>query len=214
MKFTPFMLATLLLLGFASCKKDEITNGNGLIKTVTEDGFTTTYIYDSQNRLIRAESSTGSVDELTYSPNLVTIVAEAETTYLHLNSINQTTMLISNNDTTFYVYNSDGTMNYEAWQTDTTFYTWSGSNIATSTSNGLTTTYTYYAGQENTLSNANLGLPYLDATSEDLVKSSVCTGCGNSSEYSYEFDNEGRVTKRTETIMPGGFSLTATYTYY
>lgn len=214
MKTTPFLLAMLLLLTFSACKKDEDNEVSKMIKTVTEEGITTTYTYDDQNRLVKAVSTNGEVSDVTYSTNLVTVVSDGETTYYNLNSAGQAISTSSGNGTTYYAYNSDGTMRFEAFEMDTTYYTWANGNITSTLSNNLTTTYTYYTDQENTLSNTNVGLPYLDATSKDLLKSTTCVGCFYTTDVTYDFDSENRVTKRTETSTPGPIVNEATYTYY
>lgn len=139
-----------------------------------------------------------------------------------------------------YAYDINGyptysTANTVAGSAADTFVT-TGNNITehrSSTSNVITTNtmrlkqvYTYLTDKTNTIGNSNKGMGFLGKSSANLIgtetyhTSSVTiippstTTSDETYNYSYEYDSNNRVTKRTQTAVSTGTPIVENYTYY
>ncbi len=73
-----------------------------------------------------------------------------------------------------------------------------------------TTIFDYYTDKINTIGNTNFGAAYLGKSSENLMKSQ--TENGVITQYTYEFDAQQRVSKRT--AIKENNTIVSSYTYY
>jgi hypothetical protein len=80
---------------------------------------------------------------------------------------------------------------------------------------GWSKTFTYYLDKPNTFGNDAYGQTYLGVESKNLLKSMVFIFQGGSvtENYSYEFDEQGRVSKMT-TVQNGVLQPDTFFTYY
>ncbi|MDB5226428.1 MAG: hypothetical protein JWN78_621 [Bacteroidota bacterium] len=143
--------------------------------------------------------------------------------------------------TTFtYTYDVNGfqtysTANTVAGSSADTFLI-SGNNITEhrgSTSNVLTTNtirvkqvYTFLTDKTNTIGNANKGMSFLGKSSSNLINTEAyhyssttiippsTTTSDETYNYTYEYDSNSRVTKRTQTAVSTGTPIVENYTYY
>jgi hypothetical protein len=81
---------------------------------------------------------------------------------------------------------------------------------------GNNTIYTYYPNK-NTIGNKNIGINYLGKDNTNLVKNEITINDDGIQKilftYLYQFDDKGRVTKRTRTDDEGYLTIDK-YTYY
>lgn len=195
---------------------------------------TVSYTYDSQKRLTHTQNNNiaGSYSVYTYGSGTIniknynsdTIQSEGNGT---LNSAGQLTQISYGvNNLTRYTYDGDGRLikyaSYSGNYADSTIYELQGGNIVKNTqanSNGYIgeSTYTYYTDKPGQHAYAGSeifsGKPYTN-----LVKSMTTTMLApvtqapSTINYTYEFDNDGKVTKTT-TVSGANTNITEnTYT--
>ncbi len=73
--------------------------------------------------------------------------------------------------------------------------------------------YSYFLDKVNTIGNQNFGKTFLGKSSENLVKTIAATA-ENNFEYTYEFDEEGRVTASTVKNLKLNEQAKTYYSYY
>jgi YD repeat-containing protein len=226
-KITILFLSTLVL-SFTACKKDETTpntnnNNTGTptcrVKTsLLNDGTLTTYYYDAQGRVTKYTENDGtdsSETTYTYLGNKVTMDdGSGSEQYAYLNSFGLADSLIYRFPPLLDVinivkYNSSG-LPIEYAASGTVFGTeiqqvitmeYVNGNISKMTSNdGKTETitdYTYFMDKVNKLKSFEQATQFM-YDNVNMVKSMISDD-NTSLNYVYEFDSEGKVTKKTET---------------
>ena len=223
-----FSILTVSLV-FLACKKSSsdpnpVNPGavNAKIKTQTTSSGMRTFSYDAQGRVTLITKSDGSKIEYTYSPGVMTrkyldpggVLQSTETEELNADGFSTRTTYSNNPNTEdLYFYNPDKTlakMIIKNGANTTNFdYFWSnGNHDSTRLSNSssvwqYTTITTFYTDKPNVLSDAAYGEQLWGKNSKNLSKSSFNRYPGGfetpESVNTYEFDEQGRVIKRTGT---------------
>lgn len=236
-KFLFFVLLSLLV-AFSACNKEDETGRSAnripLIKTIVTTGNYSDSVhfeYDSTGRIIKASHSSEQYTLYTYAPNIVTIHTYRGSSlpdytssyrlndkgiatstqidgYLYTFKYDSIGYLVSkmyNNDTINSMRIKDGNtlMKKEYYLRDKSSFTW---NYEFNTNN-------------NTIGDENKGISWNGKQDKNLLtKETRVYKVYNSvqvktTEYTYEYDTQNRVTKRT-TFEYGDLYLTEYYTYY
>ena len=226
---------------FTACKKtkDDATIPSlpptiAKIKTYTAGANINTYTYDAQGRVLQISRNNGSKDEYEYTPGLVTrkIYNSAgiyQYSYLEELNIDGFTKRTTRSDLPgseeLYVYNTDKTMAKQIIMSNgnsTVFdYFWSNGNLDSTriiNGNGVlsyTQVSTFYTDKLNVLSDAAFGEQLWGKNSKNLQKSSMNRFPGGNTttpgNFDYEYDAQGRVTKKISTS--GNNIYITLYTY-
>lgn len=179
------------------------------IKTVTGSGTNETYTYDNKGRATTVVNGAGT-STYTYGTNTVTMVNSGGggSTEYTLNSNGYIAVITfkdaAGNVTASYPlpYNSDSiTHPSDVWTDDNCTFQGSIDN----------STKTYLPGTVNTIAWQNKGLRFMGKDSKNLQHTWSPPG-SSMVTYSYEYDSQNRVTKRTQT--DGSTTLSLNYTYY
>ena len=216
---TAFKLSIYTLILFvavamvaSSCKKEEIVptrvhtvsyadiNGNAL--------YTETYNYDEQYRLSEVKVADSTVATFRYN-DLSVIETNGKNNAVYtlntdgfITSINFSYLTLNT-----YHYGTTGYVDYTVQDGDTTNFTWSNENLSSAYGSD-TITYTYLSDKFTTIGNEYIGRAYLGKDSKNLVSTATYTSSNVTVNYTYEFDGQNRVTKRSNG------TLVETYTYY
>ena len=196
----------------SSCKKEEIAptrvhtinyadnNGNSL--------FTEEYIYDEQYRLSQVEIDDSLVASFTYN-DLSVVETNGKNNGVY--ALNTDGYVINTNYEfsvlTNFFYSTPGYVDSTKQGSVSTYYTWNGENLV-STYGTDTINYTYLTDKFTTIGNEYIGRAYLGKDSKNLVSTATYTSSNTTISYTYEFDAQNRVTKRSNG------TLVETYTYY
>ena len=161
-------------------------------------GRVTTNGYDAQNRLIQTTDPAGGITQYAYDLNG-----------------NRTTVIAPNGATTNYAYNNFNRMTGETSPdrgNTTNTYDISG-NLKTSTdANGNTVTHEYdllNRKVKTTWQDGNTATYTYDGCDNGIGR--LCTLSDNSGSTRYQYDNEGHITQKTQTI--GNVTLSHSYAY-
>lgn len=199
---------------FTGCKKDEAPGGGGkdLVRTVTNGNHTTTFTYDGDENL----ASIGGNTSFSWSKNSLLVDAGGLSGNYTRNEKGYIASRVSGSLITYSYDSKNRLVSYQINGSTITF-NWDNDNHIASVGVDAGLTNEYYADKKD---NRNYGLqyaPYLDMIirnegysalpSKNLLKRS------NDDEYSYEFDDKGRISKMTIT-SPIGTPKVYTYTYY
>ncbi len=225
MKKQLFILTALSTLLLYSCSKDKTDapagNGNGsvsLIKSLTGNGGLVTYQYDASGRqILAAGPNYKTVYE--YSGNMVYRKSYngngglTNTMSYELNAdglITKGTMTADPSYLETRIYNSEKNLlkqiTFVNGTTQAIDYYWSNGNLDSTrfSNNGqyhFTAKRSYYLDKANSLSYVQYGVPFYGKLSKNILKTEqyfYSDGSTNTlDEQSYEFDNNGRVTKQT-----------------
>lgn len=209
---------------------------NARIKTRAGGSGVTTYSYNAQGRTVKEESLNGSKTEYEYPAGIVNEKyydngGVLQSAYINELNPDGTRFRVTQPGNPIYeelcFFNADKTLaksitKVSANSTQVIDYFYSNGNCDSTrfSNNGnwnLTVKYTYYTDKLNGLSYDNFGYGILyGKDSKNLTKSEVYTypdGSTNTpSNYSYEFDAQGRVSKETST-KGNNIGITI-YTYY
>ena len=219
-------LLLLLLTTTTACNKKTENNTSALtgkMKTTTQvSGSTTqtfTFIYDDQGRISTLENTVDGKEVFTYTTAQVTqwhynlgATTPSDTTIYYLDAAGLATHT-SKGDT--YQFNTDRRMTYETMGTDTSIYTYTNGNFTTrqyhSGSTSGVATYTHLADKLETRNNN--GFDFLGKHNTNLINVETDTQSGGTftTNYTYEYDSNGKITKETTT---GASNQVLTYTYY
>lgn len=231
-----FLFALFLLTGIAGCKKDDTTSQHtGKIKTITYLGATTgttktTISYDNQDRILSASNEPTGYNSYVYQNQSVRILYYDSASNLSTPLADDTFMLnaqgyvssatIANGYTRTYDANGyvlTETKNINTSTLITTTHTYSnGNEVSRSYVDGTGQQHTYtfqYNTQPETHGNNAGGSPYWGKDNANLVSRITENhgGADQITDYTYEYDSQGRVTKETQT---GYHSGVTGYTYY
>lgn len=224
----PLLLVLIIITTGTGCNKNEdpasvyIPFSGPLIKTKTVNGNTSTYTYDNIGRVLTQVNATGtntfeysqqSVVVKTYQGSNTTGTPNAQVTY-YLNAQG----LVDNTDNVVYfTYDADRHMltenNTSVQLTVTNTYS-NGNKITEVIGTGTTYTYQYDTSLPNTAGRENNGMGWMGKLSANLPTSMEANINGDirNTTYTYEFDNQNRVTRVTPT---GNFTNSVIeYTYY
>lgn len=207
--FTLLLLSTALLI--TGCKKEEETPK--LVKSIEQYGDTTTYEYNENAQLVKTSSTYGNIDTYTYGTNTVNVKyiipytngGGERNAVIDLRNDGKIERYTDDNQSTSYNYNSDGLLQTTVSNLDTTIFEWLNGNIVKETmknTSGISVlSYTHYTDKENTLSGKYTGTTW-GPRSQNLLKSRTVTynGTADVYDYTYIFDNEGRVATRLVKI--------------
>lgn len=219
---------------FTGCKKDDEAPApvNGNIKQVqtkiinNAGGVVVFYSYntfDSENRLVETLGMDGlgnvtgkqvyvydatTVSTVGYDPDLTTI-SYADTYQLNDNGQAINSMA---NPFAACLYDADGHLLRYCNPSDTTVYSYYNGNKVNEyrTASGNVTQFTAY-NYSNLPDYRNTGTRFLGAPSKNLVTTEV-SQAGYTSQYLYEFDTKGRVTK--QTVARYGSTYITSYKYF
>jgi YD repeat-containing protein len=221
MKNSAFIFLAMVIF-VTGCNKDPkrlTPNENAWIKNEISMGDTITYVYDANHRVIEIidypERAT-----FQYTPGAIiktkTIFNLIIKDTLFLNSEG----LIIKEAGYNYTYDSEGhcTAGYDSSGSRHLTYT-DGNLMQVSYTGGfdpnLLITYDYLTDMANTISNTNKGLPARGKESANLVNTETWQSPTTGDvifQYSYEYDELGRVIEKT--YHNGSNSGTTYYTYY
>ena len=238
MKNLFFSVLVILALGAVSCKKDNSSQPPAetvaKLKTWTDDYGVVNYTYDASGRLTKYEHLGGTKRTYDYQPGLVVekyynaVGNLASTKNLELDVSGYVIHVSDPNvpgTPTVKVYNADHQLvkdiSVNGIYTNSMDYFYSNGNCDSMrySTNGVwseTIKWTYYTDKANSFSNTNQGQAYWGNSSKNLMKSEQYFYAGGTqndvSNYTYEFDAKGLVTK--ETITYGGNMSISYFTYY
>ncbi|MGC4232309.1 MAG: hypothetical protein QM594_04955 [Niabella sp.] len=234
------LLFVLLATLSASCKKgNEPPGADGSrlrVKTVTNGNTTTSYSYDSEGRVVKAELDGGFYKETySYEPvKVIHTIANADGTFTYLNETGSNGLVTlkqqqGGNTITYYEYDDKGhitrtyTNDIPVFETGYYYNPDNGLLDSMRSNKGgqwtATSVFLYADDQVNTISDENFGRLFYARTFPRPVKSvAIRRPDGNSvtvsiTSYTYTFDNHKHITTRSFTTS-GGQSGTETYTYY
>ena len=223
--FLSLMLLIVSIVIFVEgCKKENNTPPFSLIKTQTSNGtFTVTFSYDAQNRITNIASNTGQRTSYLYNGNYITYIDSdgSNITIIHsvLNNRGLTEVSWTENsgDTLHWTYDVNGHNIGIAANHSNEIKTWLNDNLENDYNAGFSDTtnyaYTYYSGKESSLTNSNYGRQFEGVDSKNLIQTETYTFNGIfTTQYSYEYDTYGRVSKRTR--QANGITSQETFTYY
>ncbi len=231
-------LTMSVLVFFLSCKKEEGNKMEPLaqrVKTVT-NGNTLHYTYDEQKRLVKAEADLGFYkEEYVYEPGRVSwSLSEASITIhsvyeLDVNGYLKSSRYVSSPDISFYEFTPVGvrvrTYDDKNPITETRYYYNAGTGLLDSTrmtTGGVwksTNLFSFFTDKANTIADINFGRGFWGHLSPHPAKAIVTRRPdGNTinvsfTNYTYTYDDRGRIASRTFTTS-GGQTGTETYTYY
>jgi hypothetical protein len=224
-----YLFVIFIPVVFAACSKSKNDNiqpvppAAAKVKTENTGVNTKTYTYDAQGRQVKSESFSGSRWEYEYSPGNVTYkwfnnAGEHKNTYVEeLNEQGFSKRTINVNSPALedqYIYNADNSLAKMITKSNNMITGifdsfWSNGNLDSVrilNGNGVwnyTTVNTYYNDKKNVLGDDAFGLALWGKNSKNLIKTSVIKFSDGTAStlvsYTYEFDAQGRVTKRTET---------------
>lgn len=167
--------------------------------TVTDaQGRVTTHSYDAQNRLIQTIDPAGGITRYAYDANG-----------------NRTTVIAANGATTTYTYDNFNRLTAETSPdrgTTTNTYDVSGNLKTTTDANGTTTTHEYdllNRKVKTTWQDGSIATWEYDNCPNGIGR--LCTLTDPSGSTRYQYDNEGRITRKEQTI--GSTVLSHSYTY-
>ena len=200
------------------------------IKKQTSGGDISTYSYDSQGKAVKVENSDGSKKEYEYATGKVTrkyfttAGVYQDSNIEELNADGYTVRSTRSSQPAWesvYTYNADKTLAKQISKSNSVTvldYFWNNGNLDSirfSSQNGTwnyTHVMTYYTDKPNGLSDDIFGEQYWGKNSKNLLKSNVNHFPDGSSsvkyDFTYEFDNQGRVTKETSTSDNGNVYIT------
>ncbi|MGC4232307.1 MAG: hypothetical protein QM594_04945 [Niabella sp.] len=231
------LLLNVCILLVIACKKGNDTNGNNWqvpkIKTEQSDiGFTTSF-YDREGRHVKVENNIQR-NEFTYEPGKVIL----KTTELESNGIQTTTYELNANGylakdgNTAISYTQEGYRKTESTLGSPNRFVNYHYNSATGLLDSITTegngwertqVYTYYTDKQETTGNDNRGALYLGKSMPHPIKSVVTWNAVpppvyrekiRTSQYTYLYDEKGRIVKKTISSDNATGSSTTIYTYY
>jgi YD repeat-containing protein len=241
-KFLLTLLPAISLFLACKKNNNDITPsppGNGIntakIKTEAYGAIITTHTYDAQGRVVKEERSNGSKTEYEYLPGIVNEKSYDNAGVLlntYTNEINtdglRTRTTRSNNPgyEELCLYNPDKTLaktiSKNGGNNQALDFFYGNGNVdsirfTTNGAWGLTVIYTHYTDKPNMLAYENYGYNLLYGKDDKNMLKSVIykypDGTTNTpSNYSYEYDAQGRVIKRTSTR--GNDIEISLYTYY
>jgi YD repeat-containing protein len=217
------LLLALFVISATGCRHNDNNayNFNGpwlKTETYTGSGGTSavTYTYDSQHRLTAKNYSDGSV--VAYQYNSSTIV-ETESSSM---GTNQVVTYGLNNDGYAVIVDGVNIFTYDAQHHvtglddgDLVTFVYNNGNLTSETTVGSSVTYQYLTNKTNTIGQQNYGLTWAGVQSTNLMSSEarVAGGSTVTVTYTYEYDGQNRVTKRTDTHSTGVVEVWE-YTYY
>jgi hypothetical protein len=233
-----FCALLILCSTFSSCKKDNDKKAACKIVTVTQTSsgstgiINITYNNDGKISTVNTSSSSGTSSKVfTYSGNTINIVStngpSTSRDSVTLNANGRASNIRSFNDMTGTTWSNqsfeyNGNELLKVHQTDntsstpeTTVATYTNGNLVTLTSPSSTTTIEYFT-DKNTQPGDYLELAYLINYGvglfphKNLLKT-IDGGGGSVTNFNYEFDADGKITKVTAT--GGGSITTLTYQY-
>lgn len=220
--FTLILFSAVLLI--TGCKKEDIGDPFPKIRTRVDDlGYTYTYTYRGDGKLLKMYGSDGYKSEYTYAKGVVTINNMAgednvSTPYIKLELNDKGLVTKETFDSAYTIlheYNGDNKLQRSVYPNRIEEITWIDGNIVRSESDGILLDYTYYTDNANMLSDRVYGFDFFGNDSKNLLKSTTVTANGETytSNYTYEFDSKGRITKKIDTRSVG-VVRTETFTYY
>ena len=235
MQFTLALAVTVLVL--AGCNK----GGSSDIRVkqiVSGRGFTSTYTYGADNRVVSIKNSNHSATTYTYNGNKITqaVADSARGMFinynLHLNAAGYLDSTTASDPSGTYLkfdtHDADGYTTLSSEYISGTLKDASHSvfkdgneisrTITDSAAKPLVTVYfEYYNDKPNTLSYENFGMKYIGKDSKNLMKKyaqvlpsgdTFATG-----SMVYKFDDKGRVSSKSMFDRRGTLSDSTTFTY-
>lgn len=213
MKNINLLFVLMLLISAVGCKKedddkDNMPGGLPKVKTYTlapTNGtpVTYTYTYNADGKLASELTDVNSGVNYAYSGNKITTTDLNGDTLLVYTTNTEGYVVIGVDPANTYVYEYNDDWNMI--NNNGNVATWGDGNRLTA-NNGVNV-YTYYTDKTNTVGNENKGQKYFGVDSKNLVKSLAFSNF-STTNYTYEFDAQNRVTKRLSV------NSTETYTYY
>ncbi len=240
MKFTNLLILPAILMGtlhFISCKKDDIKNNSCRIVTITEESgsgsalvHNITYNNDGKISTLQSSGTSNTNKVFNYTGNTIIVTTSGNNNPPRKDSITLNSQgrpvnirqYFSGTNFDNYVFEYDGSgellknqkLSNGSATPETTIYTNQNGNIVSIKSPFSTVNLEYFNNKSVQQGD------YLDILSfisysvsiyphKNLVKSIVS---GNTiTNYDYEFDSEGLITKVTATGSSGGGTLTYQY---
>ena len=195
------------------------------IKAQTSGALVRTYFYDVQGRAVKVDNNDGGKKEYEYPDGKVIrkyYNTNGDYQYSNIEELNAegyTVRSTRNNQPTWeylYTYNADKTLSKQIMKSNSIIvkdFFWNNGNLDSirfSTQNGswnYTELKTYYTDKPNALGDIVFGEEYWGKNSKNLLKSSFNRFPDGSTSikdvYTYEHDNQSRVTKQTITSDNG-----------
>jgi YD repeat-containing protein len=219
------LFASVIVLGSSSCEKeDESPNDDPIVgvgeslsyvRTETNSGYSVTYTYDSQARIVRTDYPDGSYGTYSYAGSTLTYkMFDAAGTEIdgltgQVDANGRVLQYSEGGSVVSFTYNADGQMASQTVDGSSANYTYTGGNLVSVSSADGTETFTYLTDKYET--RYTEGTSLLGFPSLNLV--ATRTSDGEVNTYTYEFDSQNRVTKETSSSPSSGTSVT-TYTYW
>lgn len=236
------LVTFVIMTGLYSCTKEQqVPLLPGLTRIKTTGSFNgqidETYFYHADGRLNKIIKA-ASVDEYFYADSAITVMQNSAqlTRVLGIYRLKgklawfswESSPVLREIDRLFDYYPSGHVrtqldsikaggvfvkfMYFYSSQNLDSMWTISGSNAHTHT-----TTYTYFTNRKNTIGEESFGRPFFGKSSANPIRRSVERNLiSNRSlvhDYTYQFDNKGRITQMTRTPTEG-LAEFKTFTYY
>ncbi len=230
------LMAATAATYFTSCKKDsDSTTPNvttptcNITSTLENDTTFAAFIYNSNgtiNQVVNKEpSSDTAIYSISYETNLITIsISGIPFRTYFLNSKGNADSIVTDIQGFFTMittntYDNDGYLKTQnesvTFLGSTTVtsrnYTYTNGNLTTMTESDGTTntvfTYDYYTDKTNNISKVNLDNMFVGNSNKNLVKTEFTDG-DITTNYTYNFDSNGNVTKQIATGIDGEVSQT------
>ncbi|MFA9215348.1 MAG: hypothetical protein ACEQSR_16170 [Candidatus Methylacidiphilales bacterium] len=230
------LLAATAATYFTSCKKDsDSTTPNtatptcNITSTLENDTTYAAFIYNPNgtiNQVINKEPSTDtSIYSVIYEPNLITVSIDGtplRTYFLNskgnadsiVTDVQGFFTVITNNtyDNNGYIKTQIESQTFLGSTTETTRnFTYTNGNLTTMEESDGTTntvyTYDYFTDKTNNLSKVDLDYMFMGNSNKNLVKTEFTDG-EITTNYSYNFDSNGKVTKKIATSTIGEVNQT------
>ncbi|HEX2631136.1 MAG TPA: hypothetical protein VHM26_19110 [Chitinophagaceae bacterium] len=222
--FSLLLIAFVILAGSCSKNNDSPAPGNtgsnsARVKTYVGSWSQQSYEYDSKGRIVKESWATGEHEDYVWNnDNTITrteyasdnSVVSVGTFELNADGLITKKTYSNNDEVVVYFYNPDKTIakrtNTNNGNTGVIDYFYTNGNFDSSrySYNGTwnsTYTATYY-DKTDVLSDENFGFVFYGKSNKKLIKSEKTHYSNNVDimwNYTYEFDGQGRVTKRTST---------------
>jgi hypothetical protein len=222
-----------------SCDKQALTDSTSLldinvkVKTATYDTTVFSYTYDAQGRQLTCDNSDGLKRKYDYPIGSIkeSVYKNGTLEYFYKNDLNADGLCIKetkSNEPAYeqqYEYNPDKMMskiitkkNGAAIQQIDFFYSNGNCDSIRLISNGqysLTIVKEYYTDKPNVFSNEIFGNNHYGKSSRNMLRSETYIYPGSSgscTNFSYEYDSQGRVAK--EISSKANLTSISAYTYY
>ncbi len=213
------------MLFVSACSKDDspahgVVGGLYLVKTATTTSssmpVTTTYTYNSDNRVKKTESTDGRVEEYVYTSNTVTVYTNDNGQYDTLvHTLNSKGMVISSSNGYIYQYDADGHRVLSTDGVDSMTAEYVSGNLVALHQHIDLLDYDFdvrlqYGSKKDT---RTFGMPFFGKNNVNLPVTFQLDGEVTTLTYQFDPANPARISRMTQS-SPTQSSTVVDYTYW